>query len=151
MERHSMKTTTADKGRVPQRQVLFVSHDAGRTGAPIILLDFLKWFKSNSTVPFQVLLKRSGELETEFRSLAPVDRFRGLWAGNGPGEVLLSIPGFYGWSERRYQQRLKDKLSRDRIGLVYSNTITNGEVLQFLSTLGCPVITHVHELEYWIH
>lgn len=146
-----MKATAADKGRTPQRQVLFISHDAGRTGAPIILLDFLKWFKTNSRVPFQVLLKRSGELESEFRSLAPVDRFRGLWDGNGPGEVLLSIPGLHGWSERRYQQRLKNKLSRDRIGLVYSNTITNGEVLQFLSTLGCPVITHVHELEYWIH
>jgi glycosyltransferase involved in cell wall biosynthesis len=26
----------------------------------------------------------------------------------------------------------------------------NGELLEFLSSLECPVITHVHELDYWI-
>ena len=38
-----------------------------------------------------------------------------------------------------------------KIGLVYSNTVVNGRVLDALSPLGCPVLTHAHELEFAIH
>jgi glycosyltransferase involved in cell wall biosynthesis len=34
--------------------------------------------------------------------------------------------------------------------LVYSNTVTNGGVLESIATFGVPVVTHVHELAYWI-
>jgi len=34
--------------------------------------------------------------------------------------------------------------------LIYSNTFTNGDILETLAPLGCPVITHVHEMEGWI-
>jgi glycosyltransferase involved in cell wall biosynthesis len=44
-----------------------------------------------------------------------------------------------------------DHLLRDgNVGLVYSNTITNGEVLASMAG-GLPVITHVHELGFWIN
>lgn len=130
-----------------RKKVLFVSHDAGRTGAPIILLDFLRWFKNNTEIPFQVLLKRGGELETEFQALAPVTIYTRKSAENGHDEVLF----YRKWSDILHRTSLKQELGRGDIGLVYSNTLTNGEILHFLSGLGCPVITHVHELEYWIH
>jgi glycosyltransferase involved in cell wall biosynthesis len=34
--------------------------------------------------------------------------------------------------------------------LIYSNTMTNGTVLEALAPFGVPIITHVHELAYWI-
>jgi glycosyltransferase involved in cell wall biosynthesis len=34
--------------------------------------------------------------------------------------------------------------------LIYSNTMTNGAMLEALASTGVPVITHVHELDYWI-
>ena len=37
-----------------------------------------------------------------------------------------------------------------RYDLIYSNTITNGAVLEALTSFKAPVLTHVHELEYWI-
>src|SRR5262249_23016626 len=37
------------------------------------------------------------------------------------------------------------------VRLVYSNTITNGDLLEQLSLLKCKFITHVHELENYIH
>jgi glycosyltransferase involved in cell wall biosynthesis len=46
---------------------------------------------------------------------------------------------------------LLNRYRRMGIGLVYSNTITNGDLLEYLAPLGCPVITHVHELENYIH
>ena len=140
-----LKAGTKETTEASRKKVLFISHDAKRTGAPIILLDLLRWLKGNTDIPFQVLLKRTGALEAEFRNLGRVDLFKGN--GGGP---LHFIPGFGEWSRKGREERLRRELARTGIGLVYSNTITNGEVLRFLSTLGCPVITHVHELEYWI-
>ena len=47
-------------------RVLFISHDAYRTGAPMVLLHFIRWFKENTDVPFEILLndlasERSGD------------------------------------------------------------------------------------------
>ena len=53
------------------KKVLFISHDASRTGAPLVLLNFLKWFKVNTAIPFLVLLKIDGEMEPEFQELGP--------------------------------------------------------------------------------
>ena len=47
-------------------QVLFISHDASRAGAPKRLLRFLRWFKMATDIPFRTLLKSGGELEPEF-------------------------------------------------------------------------------------
>ncbi len=52
------------------KKVLFISHDASRTGAPIVLLNLLKWFKTNTDIPFQILLKKGGVLEPDFKAIA---------------------------------------------------------------------------------
>ena len=54
------------------KKVLFISHEASRTGAPIVFLNFLKWFKANTDIPFQILLKKGGVLEPDFKAIAPV-------------------------------------------------------------------------------
>ena len=130
------------------KSILFISHDASRTGAPIILLNFLKWFKANSDIPFQILLKNGGELEAEFAKLAPLSVFN---PGYVRKNIILRILNRLGFnSNRNHLKNLTKKLLRSDIGLIYSNTITNGEVIEFLSTLKCPVISHVHELEWVI-
>lgn len=113
-------------------KILFISHDGHRHGAQIQLLHFLKWFKANNPIPFQILLKNDGDLHSDFAELAPV----AVWnqPGGDPEHIRQLI--------RTYQSM--------NIRLVYSNTFTNGEILSALSGLNCPVITHVHELEYWI-
>ena len=42
------------------------------------------------------------------------------------------------------------ELSKENIDLIYANTVLSGSVLEFLSQFNCPVICHVHELEYII-
>ena len=130
------------------KSILFISHDASRTGAPIIFLNFLKWFKANSDIPFQILLKNGGDLESEFAKLAPVSVFN---PGYVKKNILLRILNRLGFdfSRNSHLKKLRKKLLRANIGLIYSNTVTNGEVIEFLSMLQCPVISHVHELE-WI-
>src|SRR5205807_5013181 len=57
------------------KTILFISHDASRTGAPIFLLRFLRWFRDNYRTPFRILVGRWGELTPDFKTLAPVDHF----------------------------------------------------------------------------
>jgi glycosyltransferase involved in cell wall biosynthesis len=133
--------------------VLFVSHDSFRAGATVLLINFLRWFKENTDIPFQILVCQRGEMKDEFEKLGPVwyldarvrrkgalrAAIRRLMRGVRPSNVL----------------GLADVASRlgaaANIGLVYSNTVVNGRVLDALSPLGCPVLTHAHELEFAIH
>lgn len=129
--------------------VLFVSHDAFRAGATLILINFLRWFKKNTDIPFRILICKRGELDGEFEELAPVwyldphagrkaalkSAFRRL-TGRSDGRKAL------GFSE--LAPRIAAATS---VGLIYSNTVANGRALESLAPLRCPVLTHVHELE----
>lgn len=127
------------------KKILFISHDASRTGAPIVFLNFLRWFKENTDIPFKIVLKNGGPLEAEFASLAPV-MILNQGKPNLPQRAMQRL-GLW-----RSPNRLRTYLAGDDIGLIYSNTITNHTVLSQLSSfLQCPVISHVHELEYIIH
>ena len=51
------------------QEILFVSHDAGRTGAPFVLLNFQRWLKEHTSMEFATILRRRGPLEAEFAKL----------------------------------------------------------------------------------
>ena len=107
--------------------VLFISHDAQPHGAQILLLHLIRWSAANSSIKPHVLLKQDGPLRKDFEAVAPTS----VWPQNDPASFL-----------RRCQSAKYD--------LVYSNTVTNGALLDSLSSLDCPDITHIHELGYWI-
>jgi len=149
--------TEGRRGLASMGPILFVSHDATRTGAPIALLTLLKELARRGEPRFEVLLRGGGELTEEFRALARVTLWpdaeppaaspvaRGsrwsLWPTGpavAPGECL------------RDANALLAEFRARAVSLIYSNTITNGEVLVALRPLGVPVISHVHELEYWM-
>lgn len=131
-----------------EKKILFVSHDASRTGAPMVLLHLLRWLKQNTRIPFVVLLKQDGELREAFEALAPTYVYlfpyaplvgiKGRLLGNW--NTYVGLPGHY--------RKLRKTLQSHSIGLVYANSMSNGRLLHFLSFLNCPTITHVHELEY---
>lgn len=134
------------------RKILFISHDASRTGAPILLLHFLKWLRLNSDYPFMVLLKKDGELKTKFEELSDVFVFTPKshkWI-----EILRNFANHYRCPfplDRFHRMRIKRLIKKQDIGLIYSNTGTNGNILHFFSDLRCPVISHIHELDWAIH
>jgi glycosyltransferase involved in cell wall biosynthesis len=131
--------------RTLTKAVLFISHDASRTGAPIIFLNFLRWFKENTSIPFKILLRNGGSLESEFLALAPV-LVLNQQHSKTLSQKFLSRLGIH-----QSSNSLQYFLGDEAIGLIYSNTVTNHEVLNNLTGLECPVISHVHELEYWIY
>src|SRR5947207_2617653 len=133
---------------VAERRVLFVSQDARRTGAPVLLLHFLRWLRTNTSIDFEVVLRRSGELSAEFAALAPV------WHAEATtgrlARTTMRVARRLGLSaspDDAHIDRMVRHMSHRRFGLVYSNTFWNGAFVSRLGVLNCPVVTHVHELE----
>jgi len=107
--------------------------------------------KDNSDLSFHIMLRDGGVLEPEFSALASVSNLTAgiagstRWLPRGSARI-----GLQRTAEKVFVHRLKARLLRENFGLVYANTVTNGDILEVLSGLGCPVVCHVHELEYGI-
>src|SRR6186713_2844550 len=124
-----------ENSRVSQARILFVSHEASRTGAPILLLNLLRWIKQHTSWQVDVLLNYGGELTGEFAKLGTTSR----------------LPP---WNARLRLSAVRDRLARRHMlswlrstewSLVYSNTATNGEALNIVGGRQ-PIISHIHEL-----
>lgn len=124
--------------------LLFISHQASRTGAPIVLLHLLRWLKQHTPYQLVVLLQEGGEMEPEFREL---------------GETLLWEPPMATggiWQQRlrrvsqhtaRHQRRVQERLRQLAPALIYANTVVSADLALLLKpVLNCPVVCHVHEL-----
>lgn len=113
-------------------QILFISHDAGRTGAPIVLLNLLRWIKQHVSLNFKIVLRGGGELSTEFMKLGPT--------------LMLSD-----FDSSLWKKKLHDFIRDSDIKVIYSNTAVNGDVIDHLkSIINVPVISVIHELEHSI-
>ncbi len=127
--------------------VLFVSHDATRTGAPDRAAHAPEALSRARGTGVEVLLRQDGELIEQFRSLARVTHWP--CPSDPPlarGTILRDL-----WKRSPDSQKsLVTGFATRHVSLLYSNTITNGDVLLALKPLHVPVITHVHELEHWM-
>ena len=121
--------------------VLFVSHDTTATGAPMVLLRLLRWLHEHSQLQFGTLLQGSSKgLRSAFYELGPTwemqpSRFRRRGSLSAPLRLL-------------HRHRLRRQLDRDPPRLIYANTAATAMALKFLRRYPCPVITHIHELEF---
>jgi glycosyltransferase involved in cell wall biosynthesis len=115
-----------------------------------MLLNLLKWLKENTNISFEILLRGPGPLQEEFADIAPTFLHSdNKSSGNFIGRACQRI-GLKNNSINRHHQTLLNHFRGTGISLIYSNTITNGDILETLSPLNCPAISHIHELEYWI-
>ena len=126
-------------------KVLFVGHAASRSGAPILLLQFMAWVKRNTELTFDAMVVNGGPLLADMRAVAPttvLDTPPSL-----AERTARKLIGRERWSERsdRLFQRAVAKRGYD---VAYVNTIVPEREIRLLSQLGLPVICHVHELEF---
>lgn len=121
--------------------ILFVSHDAHRTGAPMVFLHLLRWLKNNTDLEFEILLKSGGELAPEFEAIAPVHIIQETIPQKISRKLKLC---------KNFSSNLPFAVRSKKYDLIYSNTITNGELVACLKKNATKVITHVHEMDSWI-
>jgi glycosyltransferase involved in cell wall biosynthesis len=117
------------------KPILFIGHDAGRTGAPILLLHVCRWMARRHARPFEVLLGRPGALANEFATLAPTTV---LEPETDPAASVSRL------------QAIAERASQGEFALVYGNTVEVSELLEACTGPTTPAITHVHELDFWL-
>jgi glycosyltransferase involved in cell wall biosynthesis len=126
-------------------KILFLGHDASRSGAPLLLLEFISWLKKNSGLQMELLLKSGGPLESAYSKHVQTD----IWYD----KIRQYNFGFLrSWLRRarltKWQEPDWNTLYPvEEYPLVYANTVlTLEEAIRF----ACPkrkIILHVHELE----
>jgi glycosyltransferase involved in cell wall biosynthesis len=134
------------------KKVLFIGHSAGHTGAPIILFRLLNWLKKNTDLDLKLIIKLDGPLKSSYEKVAPVMLYN-------PHNKITSVierlfpKGFKKLNRigKISKRKLTRKIKPFSVDLIFTNTITNGEILSDLSYLNCPVICRVAELNYWIN
>jgi glycosyltransferase involved in cell wall biosynthesis len=129
-------------------RILFLGHSGTRSGAPILLLNLMRWIRDHTDFDLELLLAEGGALEREYAEVCPVSvldaprRARqlpfSLFAGGGTGAA------------DRWRGKLLRRLSSGSLNLVYANTMTLGRLSVELSGPSRPVLTHVHEMSHWI-
>jgi glycosyltransferase involved in cell wall biosynthesis len=127
------------------KKVLFVGHAASRSGAPILLLQFLTWLKANSDVVFDAMVVNDGPLLPDMRAVAKTDVIE-TWPSLG-ARLARKVVGAERWSNRR-DRHFQRVTSKGRYDLAYVNTVVPAREIRLLSELGLPVICHVHELDF---
>ncbi len=130
------------------KNILFVSHDANRAGAQILLIRFLRLLKKNQDFKFSILLKEGGVIENEFIEIAPT-YFWKRQKSTGKKSLFTKI---YKKIIRKdwHKNEVFEALKKQNFDLVVSNTITNGDIYPTLKQLDIPIKTYVHELEMGI-
>ena len=128
-------------------RILFVSHLASRTGAPLLLLWLVQWLRHHTQHDLGVVLMGEGPLEEDFKALCPT------WTL--PAEPLFKpLSQRLGDTLRRRRRKnpsrfLQEAIAEFKPNLVYLNTLVLGRYLSAFQRGANqqPVfISHVHEL-----
>lgn len=136
--------------------IVFVGHDAGRTGAPLSLLRIVEWFANSTAHPRAVILRNGGPLEAEYAKYAAVH----VWdqpypAPWDPRRLVNKVLRRLGLVDMallsRHQASIVRGLSARNVGAIFNNTGLNGPILAALkSALDVPVVSRIPELEAYM-
>lgn len=132
------------------KKILFISHDASRTGAPMVLLHFLKWLQLyQPEIQADLLVLRGGNLESDFKKAACnyfnyeiKTKLRSL---NRKERILSKL----GWFKKpNLKDNLLLELSQNNYDVVYANTIASAKLAyDVVSKIkSAKFILHLHEL-----
>lgn len=123
-------------------RILFISHNAHRAGAQLLLLNFLKWLKTHhKNIDFEILMGGKGALLQDFEKIAKTYLIDTRAVQNGK---LVKI------NNQIKNKRIYKTINKTKFDLFYSNTILNGDLLKNINIGKAKVVCHVHEMNYWI-
>lgn len=120
-------------------RVLFISHEATRSGAPIALLQEISYICNYcKDIKPEVLFLRGGELLKEFSDICVIHR---AWVNNPRLNKLLCRLGIINLI-------IKYLFLRKKYDCIYANTVVSFEIADKINKrYAIPLIGHVHEAE----
>jgi glycosyltransferase involved in cell wall biosynthesis len=130
------------------RNILFVSHDASRSGAPIILLNLIIWLKINKNVNPVILLLEAGPLYSDFVSIGEVFVYeKEVKRSFKKQNFLIRFLKRCIYKENVEYESMLSKIHKKDICIIYSNTVSSNWVLpEIKKVIDVPVLNHIHEM-----
>lgn len=111
--------------------ILFVGHEGIKTGAPVVLLEIVRWYAEHTRRPVAVLLMSGGCLASSYAEFADVYVFHDTM------HESLDSDAFAAFINRPF-------------ALAYVNSVASGDFCvvydRFLKAKNVPLVLHVHEL-----
>lgn len=147
----------------PGHRVLFISHNATWSGAPLTLKILLEWFSRQDGWSSRLVLREDGPLRPQFAGLLPTQSLppypprrrsilkqavREVLKGR-PAAGLLALRGSAPSQRAAVREALAGLAGECRrwgVQAIFCNTALSCDVAMDLG-LDVPVVTHVHELE----
>lgn len=132
------------------KSILFISNESDVGGAPLLFLAFLRWFKKRSELPFIILLRHSGELDAQFKSIAPT--FICDFKYDKSKNLVVKLVNKLRLKRKKIILQhlwLIRKINSYNVDLIYSNTVHNDNILNIIyKYLRCKLVIHAHEMRY---
>ena len=125
----------------PGKKILFLGHEASRTGAPLALLLLMRWLQENSAHRCELFLKTGGELEAEYAAAVPTTNLETATRRNLPERLRGALTP----RSRRWQEKIHRRVARLRPDLIYANTAAVANEVAACAGLGIPVLWNMHE------
>lgn len=137
-------------------KILFINHSASRTGAPIMLLHFLKWLKQEKKLNFDVLSLDNGELLDDFTAICDQHFFK--QKNKNPftkvSRYLKSTKKDNLTLRLLFPKHELKNIAKNEYNLIYSNSalsVPAGCYIKSQSFDNTKLLVHIHELNMVIH
>lgn len=133
------------------KKILFISHDASRTGAPLLLLYLIKWLnKHTKNIQFDVLLINGGSIKNEFENEC-VNTFvhSECYKSKKWIEIVKDrISSKLGIEGKNDELLFFKKIVSNNYDLIYANTVVSIPIAVRIKSLSqyAKLLVHVHEL-----
>ena len=122
------------------KNILFISHEGSRTGAPLVLLSLLKAMAASFTPPIKVnvLFLGDGPIIEDFKHYAKVF----LYDDSSGMRRLLPYSKRLKYNRFMFRRWAK----RQHFDLIYANTIASlAEAIELKTCIHVPIWLHIHE------
>jgi len=138
-----------------QPAILFIGHDASRTGAPVSLLNIIRWTRERSPYPCHLILGNGGPLTDAYARYASVH----LWGtpADAPGTQPPAASRLRAWLGQRpptaaqRQAGILAQLQGQPLRCIFNNTGVNGHILEAVrARTAAPVLSRIPELEAYM-
>lgn len=131
------------------KKILFISHDASRTGAPLVLLNLLEYLKSETNISCSLLLINGGGYLQQFTEAVNGNLLLGFSKGNFLDRMKFYLIATYRYIKNPKQNGNPFKILKDNYDYIYSNTVVSSKIGYDLSLLNnSKLILHLHEHDF---
>lgn len=115
-------------------------------------MHLLRWLAANTTIKINILLLEGGEIEADFKMIAPTYVYNIPTIKRSQNILKRSIKKLLNRIKPKdHNKELLKFLADSNFDLIYLNTVASNKLaLALKSIINCPIVCHVHENEYTI-